>query len=277
MIAMAARGVRHIYPGGVTALEGLDLTVAAGRRLAILGPNGAGKTTLLLHLNGTLKPNAGTIEYDGTPVRYDRASLTAWRAAVGLVLQEPDDQLFAATVAEDVSFGPVNLGLTEADTRARVAQALAALDIADLADRPTHQLSYGQKKRVAMAGAIALRPRVLLLDEPTSGLDARGTEHLLTVLGRLHAAGTTLVFTTHDVDLAWRFADDVALFDGGRVVAEGQVASVLTDHAALGAAHLNAPFLATLGQALAQRGLWPHERLPRDESEVLAALERFSI
>ncbi len=273
MIAMAARGVRHVYPGGVTALEGLDLTIAAGRRLAILGPNGAGKTTLLLHLNGTLKPSAGHIELDGAPARYDRAALTAWRAAVGLVLQEPDDQLFAATVAEDVSFGPVNLGLSETDIRARVTEALGALDIADLADRPTHQLSYGQKKRVAIAGAIALRPRVLLLDEPTSGLDARGTAHLLAVLSRLHAAGTTLVFTTHDVDLAWRFADDVALFDGGRVVAEGPGEAVLTDHAALASAHLNAPFLAALGQSLASRGLWPHARLPRDETEVLGALE----
>lgn len=274
MIAMVARGVRHVYAGGVTALDGLDLSIATGRRLAILGPNGAGKTTLLLHLNGTLKPAAGVIERAGAPARYDRASLTAWRSEVGLVLQEPDDQLFAATVAEDVSFGPVNLGLKEAEIRARVADALRALDIADLADRPTHQLSFGQKKRVAIAGALALRPRLLLLDEPTSGLDARGTAHLLSSLDALHRGGTTLVFTTHDVDLAWRFADDVALFAHGRVVAAGSVEDVLTDQTALSTAHLTAPFLATLGTALAARGLWTAPHLPRDETEVIEVLRR---
>lgn len=169
MTLLEAYGLTYDYPGGVQALSGLDLSVERGRRLAILGPNGAGKTTLLLHLNGTLRPTSGRVLLDGVVAGYCRADLTVWRRRVGLVLQDADDQLFAASVAEDVSFGPLNLGLSDEEARQRVDEALAALRIADLADRPTHMLSFGQKKRAAIAGAVAMRPEILLLDEPTAG------------------------------------------------------------------------------------------------------------
>jgi len=239
MSPIRIEGLSYAYPGGVPALVGLDLDIVAGRRLAILGPNGAGKTTLLLHLNGTLRPAAGRILIDGAPARYDRAGLTAWRRRVGLVLQDADDQLFAPSVAEDVSFGPMNLDLPEAEVRTRVAESLAALDIADLAERPTHMLSFGQKKRAAIAGAVAMRPEVLLLDEPTAGLDGRSAKRLLATLADLGAAGTTLVFTTHDVDMAHRFADDAVLFDRGRVIAAGEAATILTDAATMDRAGLD--------------------------------------
>ena len=239
MTILRAEGLTYAYPGGVPALAGLDLEVRRGRRLAILGPNGAGKTTLLLHLNGTLKPATGRILLDGTPVAYDRAGLAIWRRRVGLVLQDADDQLFAPSVFEDVSFGPMNLGLGENEVRDRVGAALAALDVADLAERPTHMLSFGQKKRVAIAGAVAMRPEVLLLDEPTAGLDARSAKRLLATLAELEAGGTTLVFTTHDVDMAHRFAHDAALFDRGRVIATGAAASLLVDAAAMDLAGLD--------------------------------------
>ncbi len=244
---LEARGLTYAYPGGVAALAGLDLAVERGRRLAVLGPNGAGKTTLLLHLNGTLRPAAGTVLLDGGAMGYSRAVLTGWRKRVGLVLQEPDDQLFAATVAEDVSFGPLNLGLSEAETRQRVEQALDALGILDLAGRATHMLSFGQKKRVAIAGALAMEPEVLLLDEPLAGLDHQGGRRLLAALDRLARAGTTLVFTTHEVDLAYGFADRVALFQGGRVIAQGEAAQVLADRASLAACGLEPPLLLELG------------------------------
>ncbi|BFO16314.1 hypothetical protein SHKM778_27020 [Streptomyces sp. KM77-8] len=144
-------------------------------------------------------------------MRYDRKGLTALRTTVQLVVQDPDDQLFAASVGQDVSFGPLNLGLSDTEVRARVAQSLAALDISALADRPTHLLSYGQRKRTAIAGAVAMRPRVLILDEPTAGLDPDGQERLLATLDGLRADGTTVVMATHDVDLALRWADDAAL------------------------------------------------------------------
>ena len=240
MSLLSVRALTYAYPGGVPALAGLDLDVVQGRRLAILGPNGAGKTTLLLHLNGTLRPTTGEIRLDGAPVAWDRRGLAAWRRRVGLVLQDADDQLFAPTVFEDVSFGPLNLGLSRDEAEARVHAALDALAIADLAERPTHMLSFGQKKRAAIAGAVAMRPEILLLDEPTAGLDARSARRLLTTLAELEATGTTLVFTTHDVAMAHRFAHDAALFQDGRVVAFGAAKDVLSDVAAMDRAGLDA-------------------------------------
>jgi cobalt/nickel transport system ATP-binding protein len=272
-VILEARGLTYAYPGGVAALDGLDLAVNRGRSLAILGPNGAGKTTLLLHLNGTLRPTGGEVLVDGAPAGHGRRELAAWRRRVALVLQEPDDQLFAATVAEDVSFGPLNLGLCEARARARVDAALTAMRIAELAERPTHMLSFGQKKRVALAGAVAMEPEVLLLDEPTAGLDAFGTTHLLAVLRRLAEAGTTLVFTTHDVDLAWGFADRVALFAHGRVARCGPAAEVLSDTAALAAARLKPPLLLEMALALRARRMLPDDGpLPRTRDELMAGL-----
>jgi cobalt/nickel transport system ATP-binding protein len=193
------------------------LALYAGHRLAVLGPNGGGKTTLFRLIVGALKPDAGEIRVDGTPLQRTRKGLLELRRQVQLVLQDPDDQLFAASVYQDVSFGPVNLGLPPPEVRARVGVALVALGITELADRPTHLLSFGQKKRTAIAGAVAMRPRVLVLDEPTAGLDPAGVEALLATLGDLHAAGTTLVISTHDVDLAYRWSDEVAVVADGTI------------------------------------------------------------
>jgi len=254
---LAAHALHYAFPGGVTALDGLSLSVAAGESLAILGPNGAGKSTLLLHLNGTLRPQAGQVELMGAPAGYTRKALTDWRRRVGLVLQDADDQLFAATVFEDVSFGPLNLGLSDAEARERVEEALAALSISDLRDRPTHMLSGGQKRRVAIAGAVAMRPEVLLLDEPTAGLDEAGSEQLLTLLRGLLARGMTLVFSTHDVELAAQLASRVALFRAGQVAAEGDAVAVLADRAALAEVGLRPPLLIDLALQARELGLIP--------------------
>ncbi len=275
MKLLEARALTHVYPGKVQALDRLDLHVERGRRLAILGANGSGKTTLLLHLNGTLRPQGGEILLGGQPTGYDTASLTAWRRRVGLVLQNADDQLFAATVGEDVSFGPLNLGLSEPQTRARVEFALGALHIQDLAERPTHMLSFGQKKRVAIAGLVAMQPEILLLDEPTAGLDHEGHEDLLTVLEELGSHDTTLVFTTHDVDLAYRFADDVALFKSGRTLAQGPIADILTDNGLLRSAGLDAPLVLKLGLRARELGiLSADEPLPRSAEGALELLRK---
>lgn len=274
---LEARNLVYAYPGGVPALSGLSLSVTQGRRLAILGPNGAGKTTLLLHLNGTLRPTSGEILLDGRPAGYGRAQLSAWRRRVGLVLQEADDQLFAASVAEDVSFGPLNLGLDEIAARIRVDQALAALGLADLAERPTHMLSFGQKKRVAIAGAVAMAPEILLLDEPTAGLDHPGARSLLAVLAALSVEGTTLVFSTHDVDLAYGFADDIALFDGGRMLAQGPAVDILSDASLLAKARLQAPFLLEMGMKAKSLGLLPSDApCPRRPQDMLDLLEQWA-
>lgn len=275
MKLLEVRALTHTYPGAVHALDRLDLYVERGRRLAILGANGSGKTTLLLHLNGTLRPQSGDVLLNGQPTGYDTASLTAWRRRVGLVLQNADDQLFAASVAEDVSFGPLNLGLSEMEARARVDYALGALHIQDLAERPTHMLSFGQKKRVAIAGLVAMQPEILLLDEPTAGLDHEGTEDLLTVLQELESNNTTLVFTTHDVELAYRFADEVALFANGRTVAQGEIIATLSSNELLRTAGLEAPLLLKLGLRARELGiLAADEPLPRSAEAALRLLRQ---
>lgn len=270
---LTARDVDYVYPGGVAALRGLNLEIQVGRKLAILGPNGSGKTTLLLLLNGTYQPTRGEIRLDGRPVGYGRRFLNGWRRRVGLVLQEPDDQLFAATVEQDVSFGPLNLGLSADEAARRVREALAALRIAQLADRPTHALSFGQKKRVAIAGVLAMRPELLVLDEPTAGLDPYGVTHLLGALQPLHAAGTTLVFSTHDVDLAYAWADEVALFHEGGVLRQGETTAILSDRDLLRQARLHPPLLLEIGELLAVDHSASSAR-PRSRAAVLAALRQ---
>lgn len=241
-----------------TVLDGAGLEVAPGERLALLGGNGSGKTTLLRLLVGLNQLDAGTLELDGERMRDRRADRTRLRESVQLVLQEPDDQLFATTVRADVSFGPVNLGLDRADVERRVAEALAALAIADLADRVPHHLSFGQRKRVAIAGALAMRPRVLLLDEPTAGLDPVACDDLLAALEAVRAAGTAVVMATHDVDLAWAWAREVAVLTAGHL-SRGPAHDVLRDEVLLGAARLAVPWGARVSRRLKRTVLRPGE------------------
>lgn len=266
---LEARGLCFAFEAGHPVLDGADLALHAGRRVAVLGPNGGGKTTLFRLLAGALTPDAGQVLLDGAPVVRTRRGLTALRTQVQLVLQDPDDQLFSASVGQDVSFGPVNLGLPAGEVRSRVDGALAALGIAGLADRPTHLLSFGQKKRVAIAGAVAMAPRLLVLDEPTAGLDPAGVEQLLDTLADLHATGTTPVLSTHDVDLAQRWADEVAVVTGGRVVS-GDAAALLGDAALLRSARLGPAWAPAVHRLLADAGL---PARPRTAAELHALVE----
>jgi cobalt/nickel transport system ATP-binding protein len=168
---LAASEVEFCYADGTQALRYLSISFARGRRTALLGRNGAGKSTLLTLFNGIERPSRGTVFCNGRPMAYDRAALRDLRRRVGLVFQDPDSQLFSASIREDVSFGPLNLGLSPMEVRGRVEQALAAVGLTDLADRPTHALSYGEKKRACLAGVLAMDPEVLILDEPAAGLD----------------------------------------------------------------------------------------------------------
>ncbi len=250
--------------GQVNALNGASLTITPGRRLALLGANGSGKTTLLRTLAGSLEPASGDVLLDGEPVRFSRAALNEHRRHVQLVLQDPDDQLFSADVYRDVSFGPVNLGLPEDQVRARVEQTLAVLDLTQLAERPTHQLSFGQRKRVAIAGAVAMAPRYLLLDEPTAGLDPVGQDELLAALDRLEAGGTTVVLATHDVDFALGWAADAAVVTGGQV-RSGPAGRMLGDLPE--GSRLRTPWVIQLSRRL---GL--EESGPRDLDDVAALI-----
>ncbi|WP_200307536.1 energy-coupling factor ABC transporter ATP-binding protein [Streptomyces adelaidensis] len=272
-VLVALRGASFAYEDGPAVLSDLDFEVPEGRALALLGRNGSGKTTLMRLLSGGLRPRTGGLAVEGRPVTYDRKGLTRLRTTVQLVVQDPDDQLFAASVAQDVSFGPLNLGLSDAQVRVRVDEALGALGITALADRPTHLLSYGQRKRTAIAGAVAMRPRVLILDEPTAGLDPDGQERLLATLDELRGSGTTVVMATHDVDLALRWADDAALLtpSGART---GPVAAMLARTDLLQQAGLRLPWGIAVGQLLRSQGRLrddtPGPRTP-DELAAMAA------
>ena len=268
---LTARDLVAGYERGRRVLDDASLTIPAGRRLAVLGANGSGKTTLLRCLSGALRPDSGSVLVDGVALRHDRAGLRAHRQEVQLVLQDPDDQLFSASVAQDVSFGPVNLGLPEAEVRERVTEALRLLAVDGLAGRPTHQLSYGERKRVAIAGAVAMRPCVLLLDEPTAGLDPSAVTEALAALTRLQGAGSTVVMSTHDVDLALAWADEVAVVVDRRVV-QGAPEVLLGDDELLARARLGRPWALTVGARLRELGLLHDGALPRDAAALLAAL-----
>ncbi len=268
---LAGAGLVIGYERTRPVLDGATLTVPAGRRLAVLGANGSGKTTLLRCLSGALRPLAGTVTVDGGPLVHSRRGLREHRQTVQLVLQDPDDQLFSASVAQDVSFGPLNLGLPEDTVRARVVEALDLLAVGHLAGRPSHQLSFGERKRVAIAGAVAMRPCVLLLDEPTAGLDPSAVADTLAALSRLQEHDSTVVMSTHDVDLALRWADEVAVVVD-RTVVQGPPGQMLGDDALLARARLERPWALTVGARLRGLGLLPDGALPRDVAGLLAAL-----
>lgn len=256
--------LRYGYAGHPPALRGANLRLATGSRMALLGRNGAGKSTLLLLLQGVIEPQEGTILLAGQPVSYRRQEVWAWRQQIGLVLQNPDEQIFAPTVWQDLSFGPANLGWNEERICRQVEKALAAMELEAIKDRPTHQLSHGQKRRVAIAGVLAMEPRLLLLDEPTAGLDPRGIEQLLALLEGLERQGTTIVMATHDIDLAYRWADQVAILDKGEVVRQGAATSVLAEKEFLEEVGLRTPDLLEVGLTLRASGWWPSGvELPR--------------
>ena len=261
------------YPDGNMGLDGCSLNIQRGSRNALLGANGAGKTTLFLHANGLLRPQSGTVRYAGQAIDTSRAGLRQLRSAVGLVFQNPDQQLFSASVREDVSFGPLNLGLDVDTVRQRVNAALQDVGIEDLADRPVHNLSFGQKKRVCIAGVLAMAPQLMILDEPMAGLDHAMRAELLTVFDRLHAQGITLFLATHDIDFAYRWADRVHVMARGQCTASFDAADLAEQSEALSSAGLPIPGIIELQRQLAAQGLLTDEQSPRSVNELIELIK----
>jgi cobalt/nickel transport system ATP-binding protein len=264
--------VGYVYPDGRAGLQRCSLRLRAAARHAILGANGAGKTTLLQHLNALLRPQVGQVCFQGQPIDYRRQGLQRVRQGVGLVFQNPDRQLFSANVYEDVSFGPLNLGLGERQVRQLVEQALSAVGMAEHVDRPVQELSFGQKKRVCIAGVLAMQPQVLLLDEPMAGLDADMQRDLTVLLDGLTDQGVTVVLTSHDVDFAYRWADDIHLLAAGRCIASVPAADLPRHTEALRAAAQPSPIALRLHAALAERGWVADQTAPRSIESLLATL-----
>ncbi|MBM3725911.1 MAG: ABC transporter ATP-binding protein [Acidobacteria bacterium] len=257
-LPIEARGVSYAYAPGHWAVRNVDLDVPAGARIALLGANGAGKSTLLLLLSGAEHVCHGEILLHGSSAERSREGLRRWRREVGLLLQDPEDQLLAPTVEQDVAFGPLRGGVEEPRARQLVERALADMAIPHLATRPVHELSLGEKKRVALAGLLVQAPAVLLLDEPAAGLDPGGVRALREMLDTLARAGTAIIMATHDVDFAYEWASEVCVLFQGGILARGEPAEILADREMLTHASLEPPLL--LEAALAVGGPSPFPR-----------------
>jgi cobalt/nickel transport system ATP-binding protein len=231
------RGLAFAYPDGHQALYGVDLHVHRGERVALLGPNGAGKTTLVLHLNGILTAGAGSVAVSGLPV--NRENFQEVRRRVGVVFQDPDDQLFMPTVRDDVAFGPANLGVRGTELDARVVEALDRVGMVDFIDRPPHHLSFGQRRRVAVATVLAMEPEILVLDEPSSNLDPASRRELADIVTALDV---TVLMVTHDLPYALQLCPRAVVLSDGVIVADGSTYDVLTDDALMSAHRLELPF-----------------------------------
>ncbi|MGW7378806.1 energy-coupling factor ABC transporter ATP-binding protein [Streptomyces sp. NPDC054794] len=235
--SLAVSGLAFAYPDGHQALFGVDFSLARGERVALLGPNGAGKTTLVLHLNGILSGGAGTVTVAGLPV--GRKHMAEIRQKVGIVFQDPDDQLFMPTVREDVAFGPAAAGLKGAALLERVRTALERVGMQDFAERPPHHLSFGQRRRVAVATVLAMEPEILVLDEPSSNLDPASRRELADILRSLDV---TVLMVTHDLPYALELCPRSLILSDGVIAADGPTDELLSDDALMSAHRLELPF-----------------------------------
>lgn len=254
MHLVETRDLTYIYPGNVKGLDSVNFIAERNARIAVIGANGAGKSTLFKHFNGILRPTSGTVLIHGEPVT--NQNIREVRKFVGLVFQNADDQIFSPTVEQDVAFGPMNLGLDEETVNHRVEEALRMVGIEHLRARVPHHLSGGEKKRVAIAGVIAMEPQVLVLDEPTAGLDPQGVKDLIGVINTLaERYGITVIFSTHEVSLVPEVADYLYVMHRGHIVAAGMISEVFADQDLLTSVRLDVPVIPKLIHALQEEGM----------------------
>ncbi len=265
--AIEAVGVTFSYQEGTEALSNIDMDVKSGEFIAMLASNGSGKTTLLKVLIGLLKPQKGEVLINGKPAKsYKTAKLYQ---QIGLVLQNPNDQLFAPTVRLDVEFGPRNLGLDEEEIKHRTNRCLESVGAGHLADRAIHQLSFGEQKRVSLAGVLAMAPSILILDEPTAGLDPAGEAKMLHLLGRLNKEQKiTIIMATHSVDMLPLFADRIYVLRKGKILSQGKPEVVFADHEMVSNASLRLPYISRLLHELQHLDGVPFEDLPLTMNEA---------
>ncbi|HOE52137.1 MAG TPA: ABC transporter ATP-binding protein [Methanomassiliicoccales archaeon] len=267
-VLLECQGVSYDYPGRGAALRDVHLEIVKGRKTAIIGPNGAGKSTLFLHLNGVLRPKGGQVRFQGEPIVYRNKDLSLLRKEVAVILQNPDDQIFSATVEEDVAFGPLNLGLPKEEIEARVDEALALVDMTGERERPSQQLSFGQKKRLALAGALAMRPKVLIMDEPTAGLDPHMVQEVLELTEELHMKGITLVMSTHELEVAYSWADDFVVMNLGKVVFSGPAEGLFANRSLLELIGFQAPDVYRMNEEMHRIGLFELTPVPKHMTDL---------
>ena len=270
---LETRNVSYSYGDGTVALNEVSISLEEGKKIALVGPNGAGKSTLMLMFNGILRPTSGEVLFHGQTLRYDSASLREIRRKVGMVFQNSDDQLFAPSVYQDVAFGPVNLGFPEDKVKKYAGYALQYVGLSGYERRPPHHLSGGEKKRVSIAGILAMEPEVMILDEPTSNLDPASSEEIMEMLDELNCGGKTMIISTHDVELAYHWADEVILMEDGGVLHRGTGQEVFGDAELIKRARLKLPIVVDLYKELVGRGLLNGSKPPRNVLELTDLLE----
>lgn len=247
---LQVKNLTYSYNDGHKALNNVSLSIDKGDMVCLLGKNGAGKSTLFLHFNGIFEPDDGEIFVEGDLLKYDKKSLMDVRQKVGIVFQNPDDQLFASTVEEDVAFGPLNIGLSQEETEKRVENSLKIVGMEGFNKKAPHHLSGGQKKRVAIAGILAMDPDVMVLDEPTSGLDPMGASKILRLLKDLNQKGMTILISTHDVDFVPIYSNKVFIMDKGNIIKEGTPKEVFQDVELIRQSDLRLPKITHLFEVL---------------------------
>lgn len=258
-----ARDVSYTYDGNCEkALDRLNLRVRRGAKVAFMGGNGSGKSTFFLCLNGIRKPDTGRILIEGAPIEYTRKGLLNVRGKVGIVFQEPDDQLFSASVYEEISFGILNLGIDEESAKREVENVIEELEITPFQDRPAHALSGGQKKQVAIADILVMHPEVMILDEPAAALDPRHTRKVQKIVDELTEKGITVLMATHDIDYAYSWADEIVLMHEGKVLRQGTPFEVCSDRKALETASLEVPAVLKIYEKLKEKGIFSEETVP---------------
>ena len=253
-VHLSIKNLSYIYPDGTHALKNVSMDILKGQKVAIMGPNGAGKSTLFSHFNGLTEPKSGYLEIDGKKMEYDKKTLLEIRQKVGIVFQDPNDQLFAPTVKEDVAFGPMNLGLSYEEVEKRVDEALTLVGMEKFKDKTPHHLSGGQQKRVAIAGIIAMKPEIMILDEPTAGLDPQGVDKVLDILNNLNKEGMTIVISSHDIEMVNGFAEKIFVLNEGKILASGDKNEIFSNKELLKEAHLKAPITTEILYQLKEKG-----------------------
>lgn len=261
------------YMDGTKALKELSLEIPQGKKIAVIGNNGSGKTTLFLHFNGIHRPSSGKIFYKDKELNYSNSEIKNIRKNVGIVFQDPDNQLFSGSVYQDVSYGPVNLGWNESEIRLKIEEAMLQTGTWDLREKPTHFLSYGQKKRVAIAGVLAMNPEVMILDEPTAGLDPVYTSQIMEMLNELNKKGTTVIISSHNMEEVYAWADYVFVLSQGEIVSQGIPEELFRNEEILVKGNLKKPWVLELFDNMVQKGLIKNiDIVPRTREELLKLL-----
>ena len=273
MTVIQTDNIVYYYEGASKpSMDGVSITIKKGVKTVILGSNGACKSTLFYHFNGVVKPKSGTVKVMGKPVSYRKKDLRELRSKVAVVLQNPDDQIFGQTVEGDVGYGPRNMKLPEEEVKERVDEALFQTGLGEFREKNTMQLSYGQRKRLALAGALAMKPEVLIMDEPTAGLDPQMALELMELAEQLHHNGTTIVISTHDVDLAYAWADEIHVLKRGKLIYSGTSEGFYRDSAAVHSTGVMQPSMFVMNENLARMRESDPAPYPRTESQLISKM-----